>query len=79
MADSDFSQFKRFRLWREQDITGTSGTGFVAEGTQFSSGKVVVNFYKELAGVSNVEVFDNLSEAVTIHGHKGKTKIIWID
>jgi hypothetical protein len=79
MAGSDSSLFKRFRLWRDADVSGTSGTGFVAEGIQFSCGKVVVSFYKELKDVANIETFDNLEDMVKIHGHEGKTKVIWYD
>jgi len=79
MAGSNFSMFRRFRLYRNNDVSGTSGTGFVAEGIQLSCGKVVLSFYKEIADVANIETFDNLEDMIKIHGHEDKTKVYWYD
>ena len=35
---------RRFRLFRNEDPTGISGTGYIAEGCIFSNGVVVLNW-----------------------------------
>jgi hypothetical protein len=64
-------------LVREEDVSGVSGTGIVAEGIQFSTGNVCVVFTTR--GVSGVNVFGSLPDAMDIHGHEGKTKVQWLD
>ena len=41
------AELRRFVLIRNEDISGTSGTGEVAEGTIFTSGKVALNWLRE--------------------------------
>jgi hypothetical protein len=65
-----------FRLFRLEDETGLSGTGAVAEGVQFSNGKVVVAWGGALS-VPSVAVFDSIDEVKKVHGHGGKTRIEW--
>jgi len=67
---------KRFVLQRFEDETGVSDVGLVAEGIQFSNGKCVLVWAVEL---SSVGVYDNIELVDKIHGHDGKTKIVWID
>lgn len=67
---------RRFNLVRDEDVTGLSGTGIVAEGVQFSQGKVVMKWLTER---SSVVYWDNIEDAEYIHGHNGKTRIVWLD
>jgi len=69
--------FRRFHLIRDEDVSGISGIGIVAEGIQFSNGSVCVVFTTR--GVSGVNVFRSLPDAMDIHGHEGKTNIRWLD
>lgn len=71
-----YRRFRRFHLVRDVDVSGTSGTGIVAEGTLFSSGKAVVAWTTRY---SSVAVYDSLAELEAIHGHQGRTRIVWID
>lgn len=67
---------RRFVLIRDQDVSGTSGVGQVAEGVEFSNGQVAIHWISQLESVAvygNVKVLDQL------HGHGGKTKIKWLD
>lgn len=57
---------RRFELIRFEDETGISGLGKVAEGVQFSSGKCVIGWIKEIPSVT---VYDSIEQVVTIHGH----------
>lgn len=45
-------QPQRFRLVRHEDVSGVSGTGVVAEGVLFSSGKAVLSWCSEYGTVS---------------------------
>ena len=68
---------RTFVLNRTEDETGISGTGIVAEGVEFSNGKVVVAWCTENA-VHSVTVFNDIEEVHKIHGHGGKTQIVWV-
>lgn len=65
-----------FYVYRMEDISGVSGTGLVAEGIQFTNGKVAVTWRTE---VNSVTVYDSMLDAMKIHGHGGYTKFIWIE
>ena len=63
---------KIFYLKREEDESGVSGTGRVAQGFVFDNGKVAVTWLSEHPSVT---IYDNIGEVHTIHGHGGKTVI----
>lgn len=65
---------KKFILDRIEDETGISGTGYVAEGVQFSNGKCVLCW---LTDNSSIGVYDNMEVLKKIHGHDGKTVVKW--
>ena len=68
--------FRRFDLCRLDDVSGVSGTGRVAEGVCFSSGKCVISW---LSSMPSIGVFDSVDELLAVHGHKGKTVVRWLD
>ena len=57
-------------LVREQDPTGVSGIGNVADGVVTPRGKVVLWWNSE---VTSVAVYDSLEDVMKIHGHNGQT------
>lgn len=65
---------RTFHLMRHEDETGISGTGNVAEGVEFSDGKVAMRW---LTSTSSIAYYDNADDVITIHGHGGKTEIRW--
>lgn len=69
---------RRFVLKRDEDESGMSGVGIVAEGTEFSGGKVVLQFRSH---VQSITVYDSIKAVKEIHGHADSktTKIVWID
>jgi hypothetical protein len=67
---------RRFQLIRDEDVSGVSGTGVVAEGVVFSTGKVVLSWCSEYRSVT---VYDTVSDLETVHGHEGRTHIEWLD
>lgn len=70
------SFMRRFVLDRTEDATGTSGTGVVAEGVCFSSGKVALTWFSHYGAVN---VYDSQEVTKVLHGHGGKTLIEYLD
>lgn len=64
-----------FQLDRKEDVSGVSGTGIVAEGVQFSNGKVVISWLSENTSIA---VYDSLEMAMNVHCHGGKTMVVWV-
>jgi hypothetical protein len=67
---------RRFTLIRDIDETGVSGTGVIVEGIEFTDGTVALRW---LTGATSTAVYDSIAAVETIHGHGGKTRIVWID
>lgn len=67
---------KTFHLQRNEDATGVSGTGRVAEGAVFSDGTVVLRW---LTDKSSIGIYQSLAHVEQIHGHEGKTRIVFPD
>ena len=67
---------RNFLLVRDEDVTGVSGVGTIAEVTEFSTGKVVVAWQPPFGAI---EVFDALEHVERIHGHGGKTRLVPIN
>lgn len=67
---------RRFYLKRTEDVSGTSGVGVVAEGVEFVSGWVALTWKTEL---SSLAWYHSIATVEAIHGHDGRTKVIWVD
>lgn len=67
---------RRFQLHRDEDVTGVSGTGLVAEGVAFTDGGAVTHW---LTGIRSTVVWENSEAIEKIHGHGGATRIVWLD
>ena len=67
---------RRFHLVRTEDVSGVSGTGVVAEGIEYNSGWVTLQFNSPFACV---EVALNMKVVESVHGHGNKTTIVWDD
>lgn len=63
-----------FYLVRKEDESGVSGTGRVAQGFVFDNGKVTVTWLSEHPSTT---VYDNIGEVRAIHGHEGKTEVVF--
>jgi len=75
-ATAKQTTMRRFVLDRAEDATGTSGTGVVAEGVQFSNGQVVIHWISQLEAIN---VYANAMVVEKLHGHGGRTTLRWID
>jgi hypothetical protein len=69
-------RMRRFYLERTEDETGTSGTGVVAEGCEMSNGHVFLTWLSHQGTWAH---YDNVKVIGALHGHAGKTKVVWID
>jgi hypothetical protein len=67
---------RRLELHRDQDVTGISGIGVVAEGVEFSDGTVVIRW---LGDTPSTVVWPDLAAAERVHGHGGATRIVYLD
>lgn len=67
---------RRFVFQRVEDETGVSGTGIVVEGVQFTDGHVALTWISETRSVTT---YNSIEDATKIHGHHGRTKLVWID
>jgi len=65
---------KTFRLQRQKDISGVSGTGIVAQGVVFDNGWVALCWLTE---TSSVVIYKDIAHVEKIHGHSGNTTIIF--
>lgn len=70
------SQMRRFVLKRNEDETGISGVGYVAEGIVFKDGTCAIKWLTE---TSSLNIYKSYIEMIQIHGHGGRTIIEWID
>jgi hypothetical protein len=67
---------RAFRLVRDEDHSGISGIGYVAEGVQFTDGTCAMRWTTHTCSTCLYATYDDL---VTIHGHNGSTHIEWTD
>jgi hypothetical protein len=74
VSEAARSGLRVFQLWRDEDQSGVSGTGRVAIGVVFPSGKVVMEW---LGSHSTFGIYENLQDVERIHGHGGKTRVIF--
>lgn len=70
------SKPRLFRLQRDQDVTGVSGPGHVADGIQFADGTVVVRW---LGDHASTVVWNSPGAAMYVHGHGGTTRAVFED
>ncbi len=73
---------RTFTVVREQDESGVSGVGTVAEGTIYSDGSCTVRWMAPESPAHSTSFFNSISEFVMIHvaPHEGNhTKIIFDD
>ncbi len=67
---------RRFRVQRVVDVSGVSGTGYVAEGVLFRSGICTVSWRSDH---SSVNIYQSIEDVIHVHGHGGSTTVEFID
>ncbi len=68
---------RRFELHRDEDETGFSGTGVVAEGVAFGQGVVALHWHDWPSTV--VVHSEGIKGVIAVHGHDGRTRLVWLD
>lgn len=66
-----------FQLIRDRDVSGVSGTGVVAEGIEFSDGKVALRWI--VKDHRSTVTWDDMESVEAVHGHEGATRIQWVE
>ena len=67
---------RRFHLIRSEDVSGSSGCGTVAEGVEFSDGRVAMRW---LVAPFGTGMYDRLGDVTEVHGHQGRTRVVVLD
>jgi hypothetical protein len=67
---------RSFHLNRTEDESGISGVGIVAEGVVFADGGVMLYW---LTQYRSVAFYKSVEDLEAIHGHHGRTAVIWRD
>lgn len=67
---------RRFYLDRNEDASGVSGLGRIAEGCKFDNGWCALTW---LTGMATLSWYSSVEELVEIHGHGGMTRVTWVD
>jgi hypothetical protein len=73
---------RTFRLIRDADPSGISGTGSVAEGVEFDDGTVAMRWegpiQRDWGLIEPTTVLHpNIANVENLHGHNGQTHIEW--
>lgn len=67
---------RRFTLERIEDVSGVSGMGRVAEGIEFHDKQVAISWF---GTYHSTEIHPSIQQVEAIHGHQGKTIVVWLD
>jgi hypothetical protein len=67
---------KVFFLVRHTDVSGVSGTGVVAEGTEWTDGSVSLRWRSEHASTTFYEA--GVRAVLAVHGHRGASELIYL-
>lgn len=71
----DATGARLFELHRNEDETGVSGTGLVAEGAVFEDGTCVLRWKTNSPGTT---IFGSVEHMLKVHGHGGKTEMRYL-
>jgi len=85
--DSFMRDGRRFRLVRDEDESGVSGTGVVAVGVEFPSGAAVFEWLNDsnpdlstdANGLSFKPGPNGVEDTREVHGHGGRTRVEFVD
>lgn len=67
---------RRFVLERDEDVSGVSGTGTVADGVVWPDGTVALRWRGPRASTA---VWASIADVEAVHGHDGSTRVVWLD
>jgi len=68
----DSSKIMRtFKLVRDEDVSGISGTGVVARGVEFGNGTTVMQW----DNTGSICIYASVDVLESVHGHEGRTRV----
>ena len=70
------TNIEKFYIFKHKDISGVSGTGVVAVGVIFPSGKLVIEW---TTYQTSIGFYDNMAKFLAVHSHEGFTEVIMGD
>lgn len=70
---------RRFEIVRDEDVSGCSGVGIVAQGVAFDDGTAVAKWFPGNVGETTTVNYNSVRAVERIHGHDGRTRVEWID
>lgn len=73
------NRVRTFRLVREEDVSGVSGTGVVAVGAEFPTGRCIIEWLPGRFDVRSFNIYQDIGEIEQINGHDGATRVVWDD
>ena len=71
------TRVRTFRLQRNEDVSGVSGTGVVAVGAQFPTGRVIIEWLPGKIDVRSFNIYDSLADLEATNGHENRTVVVW--
>lgn len=71
---TELGEPRLFYLQRDEDVSGTSGPGRVADGVQWPDGSVSMRWRSVEATFVEADCIERIKR---IHGHDGKTRVMW--
>lgn len=72
-------KIRTFYLERTEDESGVSGTGVVAVGVELPSKRCLLEWISKVTPASSLGIYDNIDDVEAVHGHDGRTKVVWTD
>jgi hypothetical protein len=76
------SPLRRFWLERKEDVSGNSGTGYVAQGVVAPDGRAVLIWNQSVLDPTRggaINQYDSLEELEAVHSHGGRTTVVFMD
>lgn len=76
---------RRFKLVRDEDESGVSGTGVVAVGAEFPSGYCELEWLNDENNRVQTEMNGHaaypggVDDLLEVHSHGGRTRVEWVD
>jgi hypothetical protein len=67
---------RKFHFERNEDVSGISGCGCIAFGVIFDDGQIALHWE---GAHPSINIYKSIDDLIYIHGHNGKTKIIFDD
>ena len=65
---------RKFHVERDEDVSGLSGTGIVAVGVMYPTGRCIMEWTTPIKSLTE---YHSIAELEALHGHEGRTRVVW--